>query len=65
MYKSVEKKIAQLVKEGMPEDFLRDAVEIYSINEDGEPSTASYIIRGLETEAEKFKEVEEENKRWK
>lgn len=65
MYKSVEKKIAQLVKEGMPEDFLRDAVEIYSINDDGKPSTASYIINGMETEAEKFREIEEENKRWK
>ena len=62
MYRSVEKKIKQLVKEneGLSEDFLRDAEENYSINEDGEPSTAQYIINGLETEAEKFREIKEE-----
>ena len=60
MYKSVEKKIRQLAKEGIPEDFLRDAAENYSINEDGEPSTAQYIINGLETEAEKFRGIMKE-----
>lgn len=61
MYQAVEKKIRQLVKEGMPEDFLRDATENYSINEDGEISTAQYIINGLETEAEKFREIMKED----
>ncbi len=60
MYKSVEKKIKQLVKEGIPENFLRDAVENYSINDDGQFSTAQYIINGLETEAEKFREIMKE-----
>ena len=60
MFKSVEIKIKQLVKEGIPEDFLKDAAENYSINEDGEPSTARYIINGLETEAEKFREIMKE-----
>ena len=63
MFKSVEKKIAQLVKSGIPEDFLRDLVDIYSINEDGEPSAASYIIRGLENEVDLFRQVEEENEK--
>ena len=44
----------------MPEDFLRDAAENYSINEDGEHSSAQYIINGLETEAEKFREIMKE-----
>lgn len=62
MYKSVEKKIKQLVKENewLPEDFLRDAAENYSINEDGEPSTAQYIINGLESEVEMFREIMKE-----
>ena len=62
MFESVERKIKQLVREneGLSEDFLRDAAESYSINEDGEPSTAQYIINGLETEVEKFREVKEE-----
>ena len=60
MSKSVENKINQLIKEGIPEDFLKDASENYSINEDGEPSTAQYIINGLETEAEKFREIMKE-----
>lgn len=62
MFESVERKIKQLVREneGLSEDFLRDAAENYSINEDGEPSTAQYIINGLETEVEKFREVKEE-----
>lgn len=53
MYKSV-------AKEGIPEDFLMDAAENYSINDDGEHSTAQYIINGLETEAEKFREIMKE-----
>lgn len=60
MFNSVEKKIEELVKEGMPEDFLRDAAENYSINEDGEHSSVQYIINGLETEAEKFREIMKE-----
>lgn len=60
MLKSVERKIRQLIKEGVPEDFLRDAAESYSINDDGEPATAQYIINGLETEAEKFREIMKE-----
>lgn len=60
MFLSVENKIKQFVKEGIPEDFLRDAVENYSINEDGQVSTAQYIINGLETEAEKFREIMKE-----
>ena len=62
MYRSVEKKIKQLVKEneGLSEDFFFFSAENYSINEDGEPSTAQYIINGLETEAEKFREIKEE-----
>lgn len=60
MFNSVEKKIEELVKEGMPKDFLRDAAENYSINEDGEHSSAQYIINGLETEVEKFREIMKE-----
>ena len=60
MYKSVEKKIKQLTKEGISEDFLRDAAENYSIIEEGETSTAQYIINGLETEAEKFRDIMKE-----
>ena len=63
MYKSVERKIKQLAKENedVSEDFLRDAAENYSINEDGEPSTARYIIRGLEEEVRLFRNLMEEN----
>lgn len=63
MYISVEKRIKQLAKENedISEDFLRDAAENYSINEDGEPSTAQYIIRGLENEVRLFRDMMEEN----
>lgn len=53
MYESVEKKAKQLAEEGISEDLLRDTAENYSINDDGNPPTAQYIINGLETEAEK------------
>lgn len=57
MFKSVEKRIRELTKEGMPEDFLIEAANSHSINEDGKPATARYTINGLNTEAEKFREI--------
>ena len=63
MYISVEKRIKQLAKENedISEDFLRDAAENYSINEDGEPSTAQYIMIGMENEVRLFRDMMEEN----
>lgn len=60
MFKTVEKRIRELAKEGMPEDFLIEAADSYSIKEEGKPATARYIINGLNTEAEKFREIMKE-----
>ncbi len=51
------KRIARRVEKETGTDiteYLEDVVEVYEINDYGKPATCTYIIRGLETEADIF-----------
>ncbi|MBQ6518554.1 MAG: hypothetical protein IJI14_07535 [Anaerolineaceae bacterium] len=60
MKKTVEKAILRIAKRVKKEtggditDFLYDAAENYTYNDEGKPSSCDWIIRGLENEADMY-----------
>lgn len=60
MKKTVEKAILRIARRVKKEtggditDFLYDAAENYEYNDEGDPATCEWIIRGLENEADMY-----------